>query len=162
MSHQFDDQGAKYDLHGNLVDWWTPADAQNFQSRLDKLEQQYNAYEPLPGMHVIGKLTMGENVADLAGLTVAHDAYLASLGGKAAPVIGGLTGDQRFYLGWAQSWRAKSREERTLQLLTVDSHSPDEFRANGAAINADGFHDSFGTRPGDRMYKPSGERIRIW
>src|SRR5438067_6020256 len=96
MSHQFDDQGAKYDLHGNLLDWWTPADAKAFQSRLDKLEAQYNAYEPLPGMHVNGKLTMGENVADLAGLTVAHDAYIASLGGKAPPVIDGMTADQRF------------------------------------------------------------------
>src|SRR5947209_2504170 len=98
MSHQFDDQGAKYDLHGNLVDWWTPADTQNFQGRLDQYERQINAYEPLPGMHVIGKLTMGENVADLAGLTVSHDAYLASLGGQAPPVIEGMTADQRFYL----------------------------------------------------------------
>ena len=151
LSHQFDDQGAKYDLHGNLVDWWTPADAQNFQSRLDRLEQQYNAYEPLPGMHIIGKLTMGENVADLAGLTVAHDAYVASLGGKDAPVIDGTTGDQRFYLGWAQVWRRNYREPNLRQRLLTDPHSPSEQRV-ATIRNLDPWYKAFNVQPGQKLY----------
>src|SRR5437868_2399829 len=161
MSHQFDDQGAKYDLHGNLVDWWTPADAQNFQSRLDKLEQQYNAYEPLPGMHVVGKLTMGENVADLAGLTVAHDAYLASLGGKAPPVIEGMTADQRFYLGWAQVWRCKYREPNLRQRLLTDPHSPCPVRTD-VVRNMDPWYQAFGVQPGQKLYLAPADRVRIW
>jgi putative endopeptidase len=161
MSHQFDDQGAKYDLHGNLVDWWTPADAQNFQSRLDKLEKQYNAYEPLPGMHVIGKLTMGENVADLAGLTVAHDAYLASLNGAAPPVIDGLTADQRFYLGWAQVWRRNYREANLRQRLLTDPHSPSEQRVS-IVRNMDAWYQGFNVQPGQSLYLAPDDRVRIW
>ena len=151
MSHQFDDQGAKYDLHGNLVDWWTPSDAQNFQSRLDKLGAQYDAYEPLPGFHVQGKLTMGENVADLAGLTVAHDAYIASLGGKAPPVIDGMTGDQRFYLGWAQVWRRNYREANLRQRLLTDPHSPSEQRGN-IVRNMDPWYAAFNVMPGQKKF----------
>jgi putative endopeptidase len=161
MSHQFDDQGAKYDLHGNLVDWWTPADAKNFQSRLDKLEQQYNAYEPLPGMHVIGKLTMGENVADLAGLTVSHDAYIASLGGKAPPVIDGFTADQRFYLGWAQVWRRNYREPNLRQRLLTDPHSPSEQRV-ATVRNMDPWYQAFSVQPGQKLYLAPADRVRIW
>jgi putative endopeptidase len=161
MSHQFDDQGAKYDLHGNLVDWWTPADAKNFQSRLDKLEQQYNAYEPLPGMHVNGKLTMGENVADLAGLTVAHDAYIASLGGKEPPVIDGMTGDQRFYLGWAQVWRRNYREPNLRQRLLTDPHSPSEQRAD-IVRNMDPWYPAFKVQAGQGLYLDPADRVRIW
>jgi putative endopeptidase len=161
MSHQFDDQGAKYDLHGNLMDWWTPADAQNFQLRLDKLEQQYNAYEPLPGMHVIGKLTMGENVADLAGLTVAHDAYIASLGGKAPPVIDGMTADQRFYLGWAQVWRRNYREANLRQRLLTDPHSPSEQRTD-IVRNMDPWYPAFNVQAGQKLYLAPAERVRIW
>jgi putative endopeptidase len=161
MSHQFDDQGAKYDLHGNLVDWWTPADAKNFQSRLDKLEQQYNAYEPLPGMHVIGKLTMGENVADLAGLTVSHDAYIASLGGKAPPVIDGFTADQRFYLGWAQVWRRNYREPNLRQRLLTDPHSPSEQRV-ATVRNMDPWYQAFSVQPGQKLYLSPADRVRIW
>jgi putative endopeptidase len=161
MSHQFDDQGAKYDLHGNLVDWWTPADAQNFQSRLDRLEQQYNAYEPLPGMHIIGKLTMGENVADLAGLTVAHDAYVASLGGKDSRVIDGTTGDQRFYLGWAQVWRRNYREPNLRQRLLTDPHSPSEQRV-ATIRNLDPWYKAYNVQPGQTLYLAPGDRVRIW
>jgi putative endopeptidase len=161
MSHQFDDQGAKYDLHGNLVDWWTPADTQNFQSRLDRLEQQYNAYEPLPGMHVIGKLTMGENVADLAGLTVAHDAYLASLGGKEPPVIDGMTADQRFYLGWAQVWRRNYREANLRQRLLTDPHSPSEQRTD-IVRNMDPWYPAFNVLGGQKLYLAPADRVRIW
>ena len=161
MSHQFDDQGAKYDLHGNLVDWWTPADAKNFQSRLDQYERQINAYEPLPGMHVIGKLTMGENVADLAGLTVSHDAYLASLGGKAPPVIDGMTGDQRFYLGWAQVWRCKYREPYLRQQLLTNPHSPCQVRTD-VVRNMDPWYQAFGVAPGQKLYLAPADRVRIW
>jgi putative endopeptidase len=161
MSHQFDDQGAKYDLHGNLVDWWTPADAKAFQSRLDKLEAQYNAYEPLPGMHVIGKLTMGENVADLAGLTVAHDAYIASLGGAAPPVIDGFTADQRFYLGWAQVWRRNYREANLRQRLLTDPHSPSPQRTD-IVRNMDPWYPAFDVQPGQTLYLAPADRVRIW
>jgi putative endopeptidase len=161
MSHQFDDQGAKYDLHGNLVDWWTPADAKNFQARLDQYERQINAYEPLPGMHVIGKLTMGENVADLAGLTVSHDAYLASLGGKAPPVLDGMTGDQRFYLGWAQVWRCKYREPYLRQQLLTNPHSPCQVRTD-VVRNMDPWYQAFGVSPGQKLYLAPADRVRIW
>jgi len=161
MSHQFDDQGSKYDLHGNLVDWWTPADAANFKSRLDKLGAQYDAYEPLPGFHVQGKLTMGENVADLAGLTVAHDAYLASLGGKAPPVIDGTTGDQRFYFGWAQVWRRNYREPNLRQRLLTDPHSPSEQRA-AIVRNLDPWYPAFNVVPGQKQYLTPEQRVRIW
>ncbi len=161
MSHQFDDQGAKYDLHGNLVDWWTPADAKNFQSRLDKLEQQFNAYEPLPGMHVNGKLTMGENVADLAGLTVAHDAYMASLNGAPPPVIDGFTADQRFYLAWAQVWRRNYREANLRQRLLTDPHSPSEQRTD-IVRNMDPWYSGFDVQPGQTLYLAPADRVRIW
>jgi putative endopeptidase len=161
MSHQFDDQGAKYDLHGNLVDWWTPADAKNFQSRLDQYERQINSYEPLPGMHVNGKLTMGENVADLAGLTVAHDAYLASLNGAPPPVIDGMTADQRFYLGWAQVWRCKDREPALRQQLLTDPHSPCPVRTD-VVRNMDPWYAAFGVKPGQTLYLAPADRVRIW
>ena len=161
MSHQFDDQGAKYDLHGNLVDWWTPVDAQNFQSRLDRLGAQYDAYEALPGMHVQGKLTMGENVADLAGLTVAHDAYIASLGGAAPPVIDGMSADQRFYLGWAQVWRRNYREPNLRQRLLTDPHSPNPYRAD-IVRNMDAWYEAFKPQPGQKLYLAPADRVRIW
>jgi putative endopeptidase len=161
MSHQFDDQGAKYDLHGNLVDWWTPADAKNFQARLDQYERQINAYEPLPGMHVIGKLTMGENVADLAGLTVAHDAYLASLNGAAPQVIDGFTADERFYLGWAQVTRIKYREPNLRQRLLTDPHSPWPIRAL-VVRNLDPWYGAFNVQPGQKLYLAPADRVRIW
>ena len=161
MSHQFDDQGSKYDLHGNLVDWWTPADAQNFKSRLDKYEAQINSYEPLPGMHVNGKLTMGENVADLAGLTVAHDAYLASLNGAQPPVIDGVTADQRFYLGWAQVWRCNDREAALRQQLLTNPHSPCRVRTD-VVRNMDPWYSAFGVQPGQKLYLAPADRVRIW
>ena len=161
MSHQFDDQGAKYDLHGNLVDWWTPADSQNFQSRLDKYEAQINSYEPLPGLHVNGKLTMGENVADLAGLTVAHDAYLASLNGAPPPVIDGMSADQRVYLGWAQVWRCKYREPALRQQLLTNPHSPCKVRTD-VVRNMDPWYSAFNVQPGQSLYLTPDQRVRIW
>jgi len=162
ISHGFDDQGSQFDGDGVLRNWWTDADRQAFEAIGARLAAQYEGYEPIPGKHLNGKLTMGENIADLSGLQIAFKAYQRSLDGKPAPEIGGYSGAQRFFLGWAQAWRQKAREQRSLQLLTVDTHSPPEFRANGVAVNHDGFHEAFGTTPGDRMYKPPDERIRIW
>ncbi len=162
ISHGFDDQGSQFDGDGALRNWWSDADRKAFEAVTSKLVAQYDAYEPLPGKHVNGRLTLGENIADLSGLQIAYKAYQRSLGGKPAPVIDGLTGAQRFFMGWSQAWREKSRDERRLQTLTVDPHSPPEFRANGAAVNHDGFHEAFKTKPGDKMYKAAGERIRIW
>jgi putative endopeptidase len=162
ISHGFDDQGSKFDGEGRLRDWWTDADRKAFEAVGEKLVAQYETYEPIPGSKLNGKLTLGENIADLSGLQVAYKAYLRSLGGKPAPVIDGHTGPQRFFLGWSQAWREKTREQRSLQLLTIDPHSPPRYRANGAAVNHDGFHEAFGTKPGDGMFKPRDERIRIW
>jgi putative endopeptidase len=161
LSHHFDDQGAKYDSTGKLIDWWTPGDTKAFKSRLDKYEQQIDSYEPLPGLHVNGKLTMGENVADLAGLTVAHDAYIASLNGAASPVIDGTTGDQRFYLGWAQVWRCKSREAALRQQLLTDPHSPCPVRTD-VVRNLDPWYQAFQVQPGQTLYLTPADRVRIW
>jgi putative endopeptidase len=161
LSHHFDDQGAKYNREGRLVDWWTTADVKNFSSRLDALGAQYDAYEPLPGLHVQGKLTMGENVADLAGLTVAYDAYHASLGGRTPPVIDGYTGDQRFYLGWAQVWRNNFREANLRQRLLTDPHSPSEQRA-AVVRNLDPWYAAFNPKPDQKLYLTPEQRVRIW
>ncbi len=161
LSHHFDDQGAKYDASGRLTDWWTPADVAGFTARLDALGKQYDAYEPLPGMHVQGKLTMGENVADLAGLTVARDAYVHSLGGATAPTIDGTTGDQRFYLGWAQVWRRSYREANLRQRLLTDPHSPSEQRS-AVVRNLDPWYPAFAVQPGQKLYLAPAQRVRIW
>ncbi|HET9638797.1 MAG TPA: M13-type metalloendopeptidase [Allosphingosinicella sp.] len=161
LSHHFDDQGAKYNREGRLVDWWTPQDVTNFQGRLDALGAQYDAYEPLPGMHVQGKLTMGENVADLAGLTVAYDAWRSSLGGAEPRVIDGFSGDQRFYLGWAQVWRRNYREANLRQRLLTDPHSPSEQRT-AVVRNLDPWYPAFSVKPGQKLYVAPAQRVRIW
>ncbi|WP_077034061.1 M13 family metallopeptidase [Pelomonas sp. KK5] len=162
ISHGFDDEGSQYDGDGALRNWWTESDRKAFEAIADRLAAQYDGYEPIPGHHVNGRLTLGENIADLSGLQIAYKAWQRSLGGKPAPVIGGMSGEQRFFYGWAQAWREKTRDERLLQLVTSNPHSPPQYRADGAAINHDGFHEAFGTKAGDRMFKPAGERIRIW
>ncbi len=161
ISHHFDDHGRKYDLTGKLTDWWTDEDVKRFTVFTDRLVKQYDAYEPIPGQHVQGGLTLGENIADLAGLTVALDAYHRSLGGKPAPVIGGLTGDQRFYLGWAQVWRAKSREASLRQRLLTDPHSPEPQRA-AMVRNFDAWYAAFDAKPGQKLYLKPEDRVRIW
>ena len=161
LSHHFDDQGAKYDSKGQLIDWWTPGDTKAFTARLDKLVEQYNQYEPLPGLHVNGRLTLGENTADLAGLTVAHDAYIASLGGKEPPVVDGKTADQRFYLGWAQVWRRNYREPNLRQRLLTDPHSPSEQRGN-IVRNLDPWYPAFNVQQGQKLYLAPADRVRIW
>ncbi|OHX11819.1 peptidase M13 [Chromobacterium amazonense] len=162
ISHGFDDQGSQYDADGNLRDWWTAEDKARFHELASKLVAQYEAYEPLPGKHINGKLTLGENIADNVGLQIAYKAYQLSLAGKAAPVIDGMSGDQRFFYGFAQVWRGKMRDEALLQRLVSDPHSPEAFRAIGATSNSDAFQRAFAVKPGDKMYKPEEERIRIW
>jgi putative endopeptidase len=162
ISHGFDDQGSKFDGDGLLHSWWTEQDRSAFDALGARLVQQFGRYEPIPDHKVNGRLTLGENIADLSGLQIAFKAYRHSLAGQVAPVIDGLSGDQRFFLAWAQAWRGKTREARQLELLTVDPHSPRRFRANGAAVNHDAFHAAFGTKPGDAMYVAPEDRIRIW
>ncbi len=162
ISHGFDDKGSQLDGDGRLRNWWTDDDRKAFEAVTNRLVAQYEAYEPIPGQHLNGKLTLGENIADLSGLQIAYKAWKLSLGGKPSPVIDGLTGEQRFIYGFAQVWQSKTRDERALQLLTVDPHSPGQFRADGAAINADAYHDAFGTKPGDKMWKAPADRLRLW
>ena len=161
ISHHFDDQGAKYDAKGRLTQWWTDADVQKFKALSERLVKQYDAYEPLPGMHVKGELTLGENSADLAGLAAAHDAYVATLGGKPAPVIDGFTGDQRFYLGWAQVWRRNYREANLRQRLLTDPHAPSEQRGN-IVRNMDPWYSAYNPQPGQKLYLAPDARVRIW
>jgi putative endopeptidase len=161
LSHHFDDQGAKYDASGKLTDWWTPTDVERFDALTGKLAQQYDAYEPLPGVHLNGKLTLGENMADLAGLSVALDAYHKSLGGKPAPVIDGYSGDQRFYLGWAQSWRRNYREANLRQRLLTDPHSPSIQRA-WIVRNLAPWYDAYKPAPADKIYLTPDQRVIVW
>ena len=160
--HGFDDQGSKWDGAGNLKQWWTPADRAEFDKRGDALAAQFDQFEPFPGYKVNGRFTLGENAADLAGLTIAYDAYRLSLGGKQAPVIDGLTGDQRFFLGWAQVWRRKHREADLKNRLVVDPHSPAEYRVNGTVSNVPAFYSAFGVKEGDKLYLPPEKRVKIW
>jgi putative endopeptidase len=162
LTHGFDDEGRHYDAQGRLADWWTPADSQTFEGRIAALGAQYDAYEVLPGLHVNGKLTMGENIADLGGLLIAYDAYHKSLGGKPAPVLDGLTGDQRFFLGWAQIWRLKVREDSARQRIVSDPHSPPGARTEIPLQNIDAWYAAFGVKPGDKLYRPPGKRVKIW
>jgi putative endopeptidase len=162
ITHGFDDQGRKVDGDGRLSDWWTAEDAARFKVQAVKLGKQYDAFAPLPGAFVKGDLTMGENIADLGGLLMAMDAYHASLKGKPAPVIDGLTGEQRVFLGWAQGWRTKSREDFVRRLLVSDPHSPPEARVDLPMRNIDAFYEAFGIKPGDPMYIAPADRVRIW
>ncbi len=162
ITHGFDDQGRKSDGDGKLTDWWTAEDAAKFNAQAAKFGKQYAAVEVLPGAHINGELTMGENIADLGGLLLALDAYHVSLGGKPAPVIDGMTGDQRVFLGWAQVWRGKYREDRMRQQLVTDPHSPPKYRVQVPIKNIDAFYEAFGVKPGDGMYIAPAERVRIW
>lgn len=164
MSHGFDDQGSKYDGKGNLADWWTAADKARFVALTDRLVAQYDKLCPFDAGQtcVNGRLTLGENIGDLGGVRLAWRAYQLSLGGKRAPVIDGLTGDQRFFMAYAQVWRSKYREETARQLLLVDPHSPTQYRVNGIVRNFDEWYRAFGVKPGDKLYLPPEQRIRIW
>jgi predicted metalloendopeptidase len=162
IGHGFDDQGRKSDGEGNLRDWWTPADAKAFEARTDKLGAQYDALEPQPGLHVNGKMTMGENIGDVSGLAQAYRAYRISLNGKEPPVIGGFTGDQRFFLGFAQIWRTKIRDEAMRQQVLTNPHSPGMYRAYVPLTNNDVFMKAWNVKPGDRMYRAPEDRVKIW
>ena len=162
ISHGFDDSGRQYDGDGNLRDWWTADDGAKFKQRAGELVKQYSSYSVLDGRHINGELTLGENIGDLSGMAVAFKAYKLSLGDKPAPEIDGFTGDQRFFLGWAQVWRRNYRDEELLKRLVTDPHSPSEFRANGPSTNIDAFYDAFAVKPGDLMYRAPGERVKIW
>jgi putative endopeptidase len=162
ISHGFDDQGAKYDADGTLRDWWLPADTEQFKSRTARLGAMYSRYEALPGVFVNGDLTMGENIGDLGGLLIALDAYHLSLDGKPAPIIDGFTGDQRFFLGFAQIWRAKYRDDAIKQQVVSDPHSPAYFRAYGTVRNIDAWYDAFNVKEDDPMYVKPSDRARIW
>jgi putative endopeptidase len=162
LTHGFDDQGRHIDATGALRDWWTPADDAAFKTRAKQLGDQYATYEPVPGMHINPGLTMGENLADLGGLSIALDAYHASLHGKPAPVLNGLTGDQRVFLGWAQAWAGNMRPEAIRQQTASDPHSFRKFRVNGVVRNIDGWYAAFGIKPGDALYIPPEKRARVW
>jgi putative endopeptidase len=162
MTHGFDDQGREFNGEGAIHDWWTPQDAAQFKAQTARLGAQFSTFEPVPGAHVNGDLTMGENIADLGGILLALDAYHASLHGKPAPTIDGLTGDQRVFLGWAQVWREKDREDAVRQQVVSDPHSPPHFRVNGPLRNVDAWYAAFGIKPGDPMYLAPDQRARIW
>ncbi len=162
ISHAFDDQGAQYDGDGNLRDWWTKQDHEKFAAKTKALVAQYNAYEPLPGYHVNGELTLGENIADNSGLAIAYKAYHLSLNGKEPPVIDGLSGDQRFYAGFAQAWRNKLRDNYTINLVKTNPHSPPEFRGNGTVVNQPAFYQAWDVKPGDKMYLAPEQRVIMW
>ncbi|MDE2488804.1 MAG: peptidase M13 [Alphaproteobacteria bacterium] len=162
LTHGFDDEGRRYDGTGRLTDWWTPQDAKRFEAEASKLGKEYDAFQVLPGAHINGDLTMGENIADLGGLLLALDAYHASLHGQPAPIIDGLTGDQRVFLGWAQVWRGKTRDDKLRQQLVSDPHSPNQARVDVPLRNIDAFYTAFDIKPGDKMYLPPADRVKIW
>ena len=162
IGHGFDDSGRKFDGDGNLNDWWTEDDTVKFDERKNALAAQYDGYVVIDGLTINGQFTSGENIGDLGGLSIAYVAYKLSLDGKEAPLIDGWTGDQRFFLGWAQVWRSKARDAEVKRLLTIDPHSPPKFRANGAAVNVTPFYDAFDVQEGDGMYLPKEERVKIW
>ena len=162
ISHGFDDQGSKYDAKGVLQNWWTTEDRKNFDARTATLSNQYNGYTSVQGLHVNGQLTLGENIADLAGLTVAQAAYHLSLNGKPAPVLDGFTGDQRLFLGYGQVWRFKAHEETARQRLLSDPHSPPEFRVSGPVRNVDAWYQAFDIKPGSKLYLTPETRVHLW
>ena len=162
MGHGFDDQGRKSDGDGVQRDWWTADDAEAYEARAGALADQYSQFEPLPNQRINGRLSLGENIGDLTGVTMAYEAYKRSLGGKPAPVIDGMTGDQRFFMAWAQVWAIKWRDEALLAQIKNGPHSPGEFRANGIVRNIDAWYEAFDVQPGDAMYLPPEKRVKIW
>ena len=162
ISHGFDDRGSKFDADGNLRNWWTPADHQQFDAKTGVLASRYSQFAPVPNYPINGKLTLGENIADNAGLAIAYKAYRLSLNGKEAPVIDGVTGDQRFFFGFAQAWSVKVREAEAIRRIKTDPHSPPQFRVNVPLMNFTPFYTAFGVKPGDGMYLPPEQRVQIW
>jgi putative endopeptidase len=161
ISHSFDDQGAQFDAEGRLANWWTPEDLKHFEAAGARLAAQYDAYEPLPGLHVNGKLTLSENIADVAGVSAAYDGYRAAFRGHTDDVVDGFTGDQRFFIGYAQAWRGKERPEILRTLVMTDGHAPGRFRAD-AVRNVDAWYEAFHVQPGGKLYLSPEARVRVW
>jgi putative endopeptidase len=162
ISHGFDDEGSQFDSDGNLRDWWTAEDHVKFKAKTDKLVAEYSGFEPVPGFHVNGELTLGENIADIAGIEIAYKAYIASLNGRAPPVIDGMSADQRFYIGYAQSWLSKTRDAALIELVKSNPHSPEKYRVNGVVVHMPSFYDAFGVKKGDKMYLRPEDRVTLW
>jgi putative endopeptidase len=162
MGHGFDDQGSKSDFAGIQRQWWTDEDRARFDARTKALGEQYSKFCPLEGACVNGKLSMGENIGDLGGLSMAYSAYQLSLDGKAAPVIDGLTGDQRFFLAWAQVWKSKYRDEAMLNQVKTGPHSPPQYRINGPVRNLSEWYGAFDVKEGDKLYLAPADRVRVW
>jgi putative endopeptidase len=161
VSHSFDNQGALFDARGRLHNWWTPEDFKHFEASTAQLAAQYDRYRPFPDLAVNGRQTLGENIADLAGLAAAYDAYHRALGGKPVPVVQGFTGDQQFFISFAQSWRGKSREPALRNQILTDGHAPREYRAS-TVRNLDPWYRAFEVKPGEALYLAPGERVRVW
>ena len=162
IGHAFDQRGRQFDAFGRAEDWWTPKDEAAFQQRAQLIVDQFNGYSPLPGRFVNGELTLGENIGDLGGLAVAVRAYRLSLKGKPSPVIDGFSGEQRLFLRWAEIWREKIRGEYLQQTLFLNQHAPPQYRVHGTVVNLDAFHDAFGLKAGDGLYREPSKRVRIW
>ncbi len=162
ISHGFDDKGSKFGGEGNLENWWTDEDRKAFDELTQTLVQQYSEFEPVPGMYVNGELTLGENIGDVSGVAMAYRAYIRSLDGEEPPVIDGFTGPQRFFIGYAMSRKGKYQREAEVGMLASDPHSPLKYRVNGVYRNLDAFHEAWDTKPGDGMWLPPEERVRIW
>jgi len=162
IGHGFDDQGRKFDGAGNVRDWWTAEDAERFEELRQKLAAQYNNTMVIDGLTINGDFTSGENIGDLGGLSIAYQAYRMSLNGQEAPVIDGFTGDQRFFMGWAQVWRRLYRDEELKRRLTIDPHSPSKARTNVVLSNIPAFYQAFDVQPGDGMYLAPEDRVKIW
>jgi putative endopeptidase len=161
ISHSFDDQGAQFDGTGKLLDWWTKADREHFEASGQRLVAQYDAYKPFDDLHVNGKLTLGENIADLAGLAASHDAWLGSLGAEPAPVVHGMTGEQQFFIAYGQTWRGKQREPALREQLITNAHAPERYRA-ATVRNVDAWYEAFGVTPDQKLYLKPEERVRVW
>jgi putative endopeptidase len=161
ISHSFDDQGSQFDAQGRLANWWTPQDFAHFKESADRLAAEFNKYEPLPGLHVNGQLTLSENIADVAGLSASYDGYRNAYGGKPAPSAQGFTGDQRFFLAFAQIWRNKTRPEAMRRQILTDGHAPAQYRAD-TTRNVDAWYAAFDVKPGEKLYLPPGGRVRVW
>ncbi len=162
MTHGFDDQGRQYDADGTLRDWWTKDDATKFKVRANQVVDQYNAFTVLDTIHVNGKLTLGENLADLGGINIAYEAFKKTKEGQSNKKIDGFTGDQRFFLSWAQVSRGLQRPESAAQRIMTDPHSPEQYRCNAPISNMDAWYNAFNIQPGDKNYKKPEDRIKVW
>jgi putative endopeptidase len=161
VSHSFDNQGALFDSKGRLRNWWTPADFKHFQASSQKLVKQYNEYRPFPDLPVNGQLTLAENIADVAGLAAAYDAFRRSIDEKQAPVVQGFSGDQQFFISFAQAWRGKAREPALRNQILTDGHAPSRYRAT-TVRNIDAWYSAFGVKPGEKLYLAKNDRVRVW